>query len=294
MPARVSPYGIAIFSSGRDTKLGDLDAAGNLKTHHSSLADLQGLSNLSRDLQNWRDAIAAEGVIYRAVDATTGTIDVGDTDVEIEVLGPLREADDSFEWFKDPAHTINGHSVVLRVTYGDIKFLLSGDLNIEGSKHLLARADLAQKMDGHVFKCPHHGSHEFHYPLLEAIRPQISTISSGDTPDHGHPRANFLAAVGKASRSSEPLMFSTEIAATFVGDGETADPADGADIDGLDFTTSTGNETARKRFKLLLPGIINVRTDGESLFAFRRVNAGYQWESYGPLAPAPRPSVFGG
>ena len=143
-----------------------------------------------------------------------------------------------------------------------------------------------------IFDSGHDTSHEFHYPLLEAIRPQISTISSGDTPDHGHPRANFIGAIGKASRSSEPLVFSTEVAATFVGDGETEDPAEGTAVDSLDFTTATGNETARKRFKLLLPGIINVRTGGKKLYAFRRVNAGYQWESYGPMDPAPKPSVF--
>lgn len=138
-----------------------------------------------------------------------------------------------------------------------------------------------------------YGSHEFHYPFFEEVSPQISTISSGDAPDHGHPRASFIAAIGRASRSTRPLVFSTEIAATFVGDGETADPVDGTEIDGLDFTTATGNETARKRFKLLLPGIINIRTDGKQLYAFRRVNTGYQWESYGPMEPAPKPSVFG-
>jgi hypothetical protein len=151
----------------------------------------------------------------------------------------------------------------------------------------------AERMSAHLFKSPHHGSHEYDLAFLEAVRPQISTISSGDTPDHGHPRASFMGALGLSSRSTSPLIFSTEIAATFVGDGETADPDDGADIDGLDFTTSVGNQTARERFKLLLPGIINVRTDGNSLYAFRRVNAGYQWESYAPLAPAPRPSIFG-
>ena len=220
------------------------------------------------------------------------TIDVGDTDVTIEVLGPKREADGSYKWFDDKAHTINGHSVVLRLTIDEVSFLLSGDLNIEGSEHLMADPNLTSKMAAHVLKSPHHGSHEFHYPFFEEVRPQISTISSGDAPDHGHPRASFIAAIGLASRSTRPLVFSTEIAATFVGDGETADPADGTEIDGLDFTTTVGNDTARKRFKLLLPGIINVRTNGKELYAFRRVNAGYQWESYGPMLPAPKPSIF--
>ena len=145
-------------------------------------------------------------------------------------------------------------------------------------------------MNAHVFKAPHHGSHEFHPPLLEAVRPQISVISSGDDPDHGHPRAVFVGGVGRASRSSSPLVFSTEIAATFVEAGETAETEGEASLERLDFTTLDANAQARRLFKLRLHGMINVRTDGQQLYAARRVAAGYWWESYGPLLPAPRPA----
>jgi competence protein ComEC len=287
--------GIATFDDNSlyETQLGDLDASkGFLITRHDNLSDLNALSNISNNFRDWKTAVAAEGANYQAVDANMKTIDVGDPEVTLEILGPKRETDGSYKWFGNKSHTINGHSVVLRLTFDDVSFMLSGDLNIEGAEHLLADPVLASKMSAHVLKCPHHGSHEFHHSFLEEVRPQISTISSGDAPDHGHPRANFIAAIGLASRSKSPLVFSTEIAATFVGDGETAAPADGTAIDGLDFTTTTGNDMVRKRFKLLLPGIINVRTNGKELYAFRRVNAGYQWESYGPLEPAPKPSIF--
>jgi beta-lactamase superfamily II metal-dependent hydrolase len=292
----IAHNGIALFKSGTQTKLGNRDASKKfLLTRHDTLADLNALTNLSDALVAWRNAVNSEGASYNAVDTRTATLDVGNDDVTIEVLGPRLEADESYRWFGSKSkhgHTINGHSVVLRLTYKDLRILLSGDLNIEGSEHLLEDPVLESKMDAQVFKSPHHGSHEFHLPFLEAVRPQVSTISSGDVLDHGHPRAVFLGALGLASRSTAPLIFSTEIAATFVGDGETANPADGTSLGGLDFTASTGNETARKRFKLLLPGIINVRTNGEQVYAHRRVNASYQWESYGPIAPAPRPSVF--
>ncbi|WP_257212872.1 hypothetical protein [Maribacter sp. 4U21] len=42
-------------------------------------------------------------------------------------------------------------------------------------------------------------------------------------------------------------------------------------MDGLDFSSSAANAEARQRFKKILPGIINVRTDGENIYAFRRV-----------------------
>jgi hypothetical protein len=291
---RIVHNGIAVFSASGDARLGKLSPDGvRLTTRYSTLANLQALNNLSNAMVRWRNALAAENPTCQAVDASVGTINSGDPDVTIEVLGPRLEPNGDFLWFDDASHTVNGHSVVLRLTYGDVSILLSGDLNVPGAQHLMQDPATAERMSAHLFKSPHHGSHEYDLAFLEAVRPQISTISSGDTPDHGHPRASFMGALGLSSRSTSPLIFSTELAATFGGDGETAEPDDGADIDGLDFTTSVGNQTARQRFKLLLPGIINVRTDGNSLYAFRRVNAGYQWESYGPLAPAPRPSIFG-
>ncbi len=287
--------GIVVFNTStlRETRLGDKDASGKfLITRHDSLTDLDTFIDISDDLKNWKTAVTNEGSDYQVVDSGTKTIDVGDSDVKIEILGPKREPDGSYKWFGDKSHTINGHSVILRLTFDQVSFMLSGDLNIKGSKHLMADPTIASMMSAHVLKCPHHGSHEFDPLFFEKVQPQISTISSGDAPDHGHPRASFIAAVGLVSRSAKPLVFSTEIAATFVGDGETANPTDGTAIDGLDFTTTVGNETARKRFKLLLPGIINIRTNGKELYAFRRVNAAYQWESYGPMKPAPKPSVF--
>jgi hypothetical protein len=53
-------------------------------------------------------------------------------------------------------------------------------------------------------------------------------------------------------------------------------------LDDLDFTDHSDNYIARLRFKQVLPGIINVRSSGQKLFSARRIDAWYQWESYGP------------
>jgi competence protein ComEC len=290
---KVVHSGIATFQDGAfATTLGNLDTTEtHLVTRHQHLADLAGLP-LSDDFAAWRDALTAEGVEYTAVDAAFGNLDVGDPAITVEVVGPLLDmvaGASALPWFNNVSHTINGHSVILRLTYQNVAVFFAGDLNVPGAKHLLAQPALAAKMDAHVFKAPHHGSHEFHPPLLQAIRPQISVISSGDEPDHGHPRASFIGGVGLASRSTEPLVFSTEIAATFVEAGETEAPDEDVHLAGEDFTTLAANAKARRLFKRRLHGMINVRTDGQKLYAARRVAAGYWWESYGPLAPAPRP-----
>jgi len=284
--------GIATFSSGAfDTPLGDLDPTGGfLTTYHDQITDLDGL-NLSDEFKAWRDAIKSEGTDYRRVDTRTNihAINAIFPEISLQIIGPrIDAAAHGFPWFGEAASTINGHSVVVRLTYGAVQVFLAGDLNVPGSKHLLADPVLANNMNAHILKCPHHGSHEFYRSFLEAVRPQISVISSGDEPDHGHPRAVFIGAMGKASRSPDPLLFSTEIAATFF-EAEDEVPAEEADLtlDAIDFSTATANETARRVFKQRLPGIINVRTDGSQLYAARRVAAGYWWEAYGPLPPAP-------
>lgn len=221
---------------------------------------------------------------------------IDDPTISTEILAPHYEelSDGSFalRWFNDHAHTINGHSIAFRLDYDEVQFLFSGDLNVQGSKYLLSIPEMKEKFRAHVLKSPHHGSHEYHGPLFEAVRPQISVVSSGDSPDHGHPRAEFLGAIGLAGRSKSPLVFSTEIAATFVDSGEELDEIE-LDLDEIDdFATDENNVVARKLFKQSLPGIINIRTDGKKIYAARRVTAGYWWESYGPIIPEPFPTVL--
>lgn len=146
----------------------------------------------------------------------------------------------------------------------------------------------ALSLNAHIFKAPHHGSHEFSPGLFKAVSPIITIVSSGETPDHGYPRANFLGAISRAGRGKESLLYSTEIAALFVDDTDPASVMDTGTVtalENLDFAVSAANAEARQRFKKVLPGIINIRTNGAQIFAFRRVKQHYQWESYGPIDP---------
>lgn len=288
---RVVHPGIATFASGHyDTTLGDRDASQEfLTTWHDDLASLQ--PHLSDDFATWRTALLAEGLEYAAADTESDLSDWWDDvfpEGTLEVLGPRYDTSaQGFPWFSGKSHTINGNSLILKLTYDQVQMLFPGDINIEGSRHILEDALLTNRLSAHVLKAPHHGSHEFHGPFLDAVRPQITVVSSGDTPDHGHPRAVFLGSVAAASRSSTPLIFSTEIAAAFVETGDELAAGEPHELEDVDFSVAGANATARKIFKQRLPGIINIRSDGEHLYAARRVNAGYWWEAYGPVEPQP-------
>jgi len=282
--------GIGLFE-GTDVKSGNLSTDGAyLESYHSEINDLQGLA-LRGAFEDWIELVTRLNIPYEAVSRDTGFYDVGDPEVTFEILGPILEKDRNdnprFKWFKNHSHTINGHSVIFTLQYDGVRMLFSGDANIEGSEYLMEHAGVSEKLRAHIFKTPHHGSHEFSTAFFEAVRPQISVVSSGDSPDHGHPRANFIGAIGLASRSSRPLVFSTEIASTFK-DANEIDLSRIVPANAL----STVDLRGARLFKKKLHGMINVRTNGKDLYAMRRVEAGYWWESYGPIAAVDFPSIF--
>ncbi|MEE1013444.1 MAG: ComEC/Rec2 family competence protein [Clostridia bacterium] len=96
-------------------------------------------------------------------------------------------------WPEDKAEhlTANNQSLVLRVDYGENRFLFTGD--IEAS----AQAELVQEKKGQlsaqVLKVPHHGGESAVYrPFLEACHPQYAVIEVGMNNYYGHPSQKML------------------------------------------------------------------------------------------------------
>lgn len=111
------------------------------------------------------------------------------------------------------ARTINGHSVVQRLVYGNVSILLTGDLNAEMPEQLV---DGAFALRSDVVKVPHHGSHDVSRRFIDKVAQLVSVISAGDEDarrDYLHPRANLLAMVGQARRGAEPVVFVTNLSA---------------------------------------------------------------------------------
>ena len=154
-------------------------------------------------------------------------------EVEIEVLGPVVEKTSQGKMalrdFGNTGFTKNGHSVVLRLTYGNVRMLLGGDLNIPSEKLLLGTImgkpvpekkteftkyikEARKSLEVDVAKSCHHGSADFSSLFLSAVNPIVTVISSGDDEPHSHPRAETLGAIGVTSRGERPLIYSTELA----------------------------------------------------------------------------------
>ncbi len=190
-------------------------------------------------------------------------------EVDIEVLGPVVEDVEGEPGLRflggSDSHTINGHSVVLRLRFENVHFLLGGDLNTHAEEHLRAHIehDPDRTLRSEILKVPHHGSHEFEQAFLDQVNPVVSVVSSGDEnafKEYVHPRANLMAALGRASRGPMPLVFSTELAAFFAYRGWILPEQH---REGGNLLPKSKRRRGFHAFDRLVYGAVRVRTDGK-------------------------------
>ena len=251
---------------------------------------------MNRPFRAWREALeafAGRGPIeFRRLAAGDGDAFgfLAAEGVGVEVLGPmitpvdgapglafLRTPPDRVGRTPGPArfgslsagHTINGHSVILRVTFGRVRILLAGDLNEQAELSLVAAHDDGRvDLTAEVLKVPHHGSADFSAPFLARVAAAVSVVSSGDESrrtEYIHPRANLMAALGRASRPdlAEPLIFVTELAAFFQAEGYVTPGPPEPDTPDPARRTRPFFAFTRRSF-----GLVRVRTDGRRLLVY--------------------------
>ncbi len=265
-------------------------------------------AELNEPFTDWRDALAAwrkAGPIeFRRLAA--GVKDAFDflapEHISVEVLGPietpvggkpglpfLRGPKDSgpmphltFEpGALSASHTINGNSIVLRLTFGNYRLLFAGDLNNASEKTLAGGGQ--DTLAAEVFKVPHHGSHEFDRDFLKAVSPLISIVSSGDESarkEFIHPRATLMNALGRYSRDDSGLIFVTEMVAFFQTVGNAVPVA----------APAAGPPQTFFGFRRSAFGCVRVRTDGRRLLVFtdsgrRDMKEAYAFDAAQPGKP---------
>jgi beta-lactamase superfamily II metal-dependent hydrolase len=234
-------------------QLGPAEKVGDVTLLTGLVDDLRAVpeEELNRPFRHWHETLEhyserGEVTVRRLERGDHGAFDfLRGEGLEVEVLGPVPETLDGVTGLRflgrpqrkfghhsmvatrfvgrSASHTINGHSVVLRMSYGDWRFLFAGDLN-EQSEQVLADAHEAGELDlrSEVFKVPHHGSADFLFAFVQAVSPVVSVVSSGDesaAKEYIHPRATLLAGLGRCGRREEPVIFVTELVAFFEAEG---------------------------------------------------------------------------
>jgi competence protein ComEC len=90
----------------------------------------------------------------------------------------------------------NNYSIVLRVVYGSMSFLLTGDAGTDSEKEILGKG---YTLKSDVLKVGHHGSADStSNPFLEAIAPRNAVILVGQDNDYGHPHKETLSKLNTA------------------------------------------------------------------------------------------------
>jgi competence protein ComEC len=111
---------------------------------------------------------------------------------------------------------INNNSLVLRLSYNSVNFLLTADISADAEHYLVMnRADLRST----VLKVAHHGSRESSTPeFLNAAAPEAAVISVGAQNRFGHPAGEVLERVRLQTGNN---VFTTAVNGTveFISDG---------------------------------------------------------------------------
>lgn len=118
----------------------------------------------------------------------------------------------------------NTSSIVARLTYGDLEFLLTGDSPQGIEKYLVGLDSTVLSSD--VLKLGHHGSrtsssHEF----LSAVHPTYAIVSAGKHNRYGHPHKEAIDSA--QAEGATVLNTATEGSIAFETDGVTLERATG-------------------------------------------------------------------
>ncbi|MGE6602807.1 MBL fold metallo-hydrolase [Lysinibacillus sp. FSL M8-0216] len=131
----------------------------------------------------------------------TGDLIEFDKDVTVKVLNANEHATDN-----------NDASIVLKVVYGNVSFLLTGDAGIALEKEMMQNDVTAT-----ILKAGHHGSNtSSSKEFIRAVKPEVTILSYGEDNKYGHPHAEVvdrLQAMGSniyATAESGTIMVATD------------------------------------------------------------------------------------
>ncbi len=118
------------------------------------------------------------------------------TRITIPAVGDVYELGSATVEVLDVSAEEENDSLVLLITYGDTKFLFTGDIEETAQTRICDRYekedDKAYDID--LIKMPHHGSYTGTlYRFLRLYMPEYAIISAGEGNDYGHPHGRTLS-----------------------------------------------------------------------------------------------------
>ena len=141
-------------------------------------------------------------------------IRLGDA-VTLEVLSPPGDAG------APPAgvrRNANNDSLAMRLDYGAISFLFTGDIESDVERRLAAQ--YGNRLQADVLKVAHHGSRTSTAPeFLRAVKPRAAVISAGRDNRFGHPHPEVTARLEEAVGAGNLFLTARDGTVEFISDG---------------------------------------------------------------------------
>ena len=172
-----------------------------LKRYDVGVVYDNGVEHTSKTYENLMAYLVEEDVNYKVVrdgDKVTSPW----PEVMIEVVSPPQDL-----IYSGKKADVNENSIVLKVTYGSVSYLLTGDAEEKAEEYILStKADI----DADILKAGHHGSSSSStQSFLAKVTPDVITISCGEDNDYGHPHIEPLENFAKFTTAEK--IFRTDI-----------------------------------------------------------------------------------
>jgi len=144
-----------------------------------------GQIHTTQTFEDFLDAIDSKQIPLRSV-RQGEEIDL-DPSVDLEILNPPTTLPDG----ADDESMFNDNSVVIKLTYGQFRGLLTGDMQETNEARLAASSMI--DLHAEVLLAGHHGSStSSSSAFLDKVRPEVVVISVGANNSYGHPHQDAL------------------------------------------------------------------------------------------------------
>lgn len=170
----------------------------------------------------------------------------------------------------------NNTSIVLRLEFGEISFLFTGDAEYESEQDML---EAGINLEATVLKVGHHGSSTSTcYQFLREVNPQYGIIQCGVDNDYGHPHDEVLSRL----RDADVSLYRNDLQGTIIAttDGET-----------VTFSTDTGENVVTNPTEAEKSDATSEAVDSDAIFIGNLNSKAYHREDCSSL-PAEQNQTF--
>ncbi|MUK87704.1 MBL fold metallo-hydrolase [Ornithinibacillus sp. L9] len=195
---------------------------------------MSGNESTSKTFQNALEAVLTSGADY--YEPRTGeSFEMGN--MNIEVIYPDKITGKT-----------NEESISALFTYGDVKFLFTGDADTNSERRMM---NVGINLDADILQLGHHGSSTSSDPsFIEAVSPDVAIYSAGADNSYGHPHAEVVSHIQNLGIK----LFGTDVHGTIIieTDGKEYDiltNKDGTISPKSNHSATNTNETTEKEEK---------------------------------------------